>query len=115
MQICKYEYEHKDVHKFICIYAYTYINCIHLYSYIRDDIFQSEIISRRKFKSSQELQDHMISINEIYAKRSDEEWEKILIGNKVFKTTSKTFHDALKKARANNWFLGLDSNWMHEP
>jgi hypothetical protein len=57
----------------------------------------------------------MNSINEIYAKRSDEEWEKILIENKIFKTTSKTFHDALKKARANNWFLGLDSNWMHEP
>lgn len=88
----------------------------HLHEAIfRDDIFQSEILIRRKIKSSEELRKLILLANEIYAKRSDNEWEKILIENKMFKAKTKTFDDALKKARLNNWFLGLDSSWMHEP
>lgn len=86
----------------------------HLHEAIfRDEVFQSEIIVRRNMKSSADLENLVRTTNEEYSKRSDEEWEKILLQNGLFKSNGKLLTDAIKKARTNNFFLGLDSSWMH--
>jgi hypothetical protein len=88
----------------------------HLHEAIfRDDIFQSEVIERRGLKSGTDLLKLITAVNDTYSKRSDEEWEKILLDSKVFKAKSKLLNEAVKKARANHFFLGLDSSWMHSP
>lgn len=81
----------------------------------RDDVFQSEVIERRGLKSGTDLLKLITAVNDTYSKRSDEEWEKILLDSKVFKTKSKMLNEAVKKARVNHFFLGLDSSWMHSP
>lgn len=88
----------------------------HLHEAIfRDEIFQSEVIARLSLKSGTELLKLITAVNESYSKRSDEEWEKILLDSKVFKVKSKSLNEAVKKARLHNFFLGLDSSWMHGP
>ena len=86
----------------------------HLHEAIfRDDVFQSEIIIRRNMKTAEELQKLVKTINVKYSKRTDEEWEIILLQNGLFKSKGKLLTEAVKKARSNNFFLGLDSSWMH--
>lgn len=88
----------------------------HLHEAIfRDDIFQSEVISRRGFKSAADLKELIAVTNEEYGKRSDDEWENILLASKMFKVRGKPMSEAIKKARLNKFFLGLDNAWMHAP
>ena len=84
-------------------------------SILRDDIFQSEIITRRGIKSSTDLKELIRQANENYFKKADSEWEKTLLETKMFKSSGKALSDAVKKARQNNFFLGLDNSWMHAP
>ena len=88
----------------------------HLHEAIfRDDIFQSEIITRRGFKSAADLKELIASVNEEYGRRSDDEWERILLRSKVFKVRGKPMTEAVKKARLHKFFVGLDNSWMHIP
>jgi len=74
----------------------------------RDEIFQNEIIVTHKIKSADALLKFFLSKNQKLSKRTDEEWLNLNggIGN-------KTIEQALKKARAHNFFLGLDKNWFN--
>ena len=86
----------------------------HLHEAIfRDDVFQSEIIIRRNMRTAEDLQKLVKTVNDKYSKRTDEEWELVLLQNGLFKSKGKLLTDAVKKARLNNFFLGLDSSWMH--
>ena len=88
----------------------------HLHEAIfRDDIFQSEVITRRGLKSADDLSELIKLSNEEYGKRSDDEWENILLASKMFKVRGKPMSEAIKKARVNKFFLGLDNSWMHAP
>ena len=79
----------------------------------RDDVFQSEIITRKNIKTSAALIEYIAVINNTLAKRSDDQWEQILITNGLFKSKGKLMDQAIKKARTHNFFLGLDSTWMN--
>ena len=70
-------------------------------------MFQSEIITNQKIKSSEALLKFFLSVNEKLSKRTDEQWLGLNGG------TSKSLEQALKKARAHNFFLGLDKSWLH--
>ena len=79
----------------------------------RDDVFQSEIIIRRNMKTALDLHKLVKATNDKYSKRSDQEWEDILLQNGLFKSKGKLLTEAVKKARSNKFFLGLDPSWMH--
>lgn len=79
----------------------------------RDDLFQSEIIIRRNMKTALDLNKLVTATNDKYSKRSDQEWEVILLQNGLFKSKGKLLTEAVKKARSNKFFLGLDPSWMH--
>lgn len=75
----------------------------------RDEVFQSEIISNQKIKSSEALLNFFLSVNQKLSKRTDNEWLSLHGG-----ASTKNLELALKKARANNFFLGLhDRSWLH--
>lgn len=74
----------------------------------RDEIFQSDIITTHKIKSSEALLKFFLSKNQKLSKRSDEEWLSLSGG-----TGNKSLEQALKKARSYNFYLGLDRNWYH--
>ena len=61
-----------------------------------------------RLESLQNHPENYLSSFEEESKRTDEEWLNLNggIGN-------KTIEQALKKARAHNFFLGLDKNWYH--
>lgn len=87
----------------------------HLHEAIfRDDIFQSEVITRRGLKTAAELREFMLSANKDYSPRSDSQWEQIVLDSKLFKSSGKSLSEAIKKARANKFYLGLDNSWMHQ-
>lgn len=64
-------------------------------------------------RTAEDLQKLVKTVNDKYSKRTDEEWELVLLQNGLFKSKGKLLTDAVKKARLNNFFLGLDSSWMH--
>jgi len=77
----------------------------------RDDVFQSELITNQKIKSSEALLKYFLNINEKLSKRSDDEWLGLYGGGGS--GSSKSLEQALKKAKANKFFLGLDRSWLH--
>ena len=87
----------------------------HLHEAIfRDELFQSGVVERRRIKSHTDLEAIIQSANSMYAKRSMEEWENILIGSRMFKSKGKALTGAVNKAANNNFYLGLDNSWMHD-
>ena len=78
----------------------------------RDDVFQSEVIINQKIKSSEALLKYFLDINEKLSKRSDDEWLGLYGGGSIG-SSSKSLEQALKKAKANKFFLGLDRSWLH--
>ena len=72
----------------------------------RDDVYQSEIITNQKIKSSEALLKYFLDVNEKLSKRSDDEWLGLYGGN------SKSLEQALKKAKQYKFFLGLDKSWF---
>lgn len=81
---------------------------------LRDEVFQADIIGRRGLKSVDELLDVVSEWNKkVAGPRSDQDWEKILLSNGLFKTKNKSLDQAVRKARENDFFLGLDPSWMH--
>jgi len=80
----------------------------------RDDVFQSEIISRKNFKTAKDLLDHIAAVNDTLSKRTDSQWEDVLVANGLFKSKGgKAMEQAIKKARLNKFYIGLDSSWMN--
>ena len=80
----------------------------------RDEVFQSEVITRNNLKTSAALIDFIARTNDKLSKLSDEKWEEILLANGLFKSKGKLMDQAIKKARTHNFFLGLDSTWMNK-
>ena len=73
----------------------------------RDELHRSGLISRRSLDNAQKLTEYFWKVNEKLSKRSDEKWLEI-IGHSI------SHAKAVKKARAFNFFLGLDKTWMDE-
>lgn len=69
---------------------------------LRDEIFQSDFISRRNVTTAGEL---VRAIEEVNASLA-----------KVFRKNNKNKkdNDKREKARENNFYLGLNKTWMHE-
>lgn len=75
----------------------------------RDEVFQSDVVANQKIKSSEALLKFFLSVNQKLSKRTDKEWLGLNGG-----VGNKSLEQALKKARANNFFLGLhDRSWLH--
>lgn len=79
----------------------------------RDDVYQSEIITRKGIQTAKGLIDYIASVNENLSGRSEEHWEQLLIAQGSFKTKGKAMEQAIKKARTNKFYLGLDNSWLH--
>jgi hypothetical protein len=78
----------------------------------RDDVYQSEIITRKNIQTAKGLIDYIASVNEKLAERSEEDWEQLLILHGSFKTKGKAMEQAIKKAKTNKFYLGLDNSWL---
>jgi hypothetical protein len=79
----------------------------------REDLFQSELIIRLGLKSIEDLTRHIKSANIKLGERSDDEWGQRLGVVNAKGVRSKTIDQAIKKARSNGFFLGLDASWMN--
>jgi hypothetical protein len=80
----------------------------------RDSVFESDVLNRRRIMSADALLAHINEVNERYSKRSDGEWEEVVIKSGLIKTKGKALEQAIAKARKFNFFLGLDTSWMYD-
>eukprot|EP00192_Tetraselmis_astigmatica_P006275 CAMPEP_0117673794 /NCGR_PEP_ID=MMETSP0804-20121206/14673_1 /TAXON_ID=1074897 /ORGANISM="Tetraselmis astigmatica, Strain CCMP880" /LENGTH=441 /DNA_ID=CAMNT_0005482577 /DNA_START=57 /DNA_END=1379 /DNA_ORIENTATION=- len=75
---------------------------------LRDDLFQSDLLQKHSIRTPDQLLQLLDDINASLGGRKREEWNDL---NSRLSPAKVSFEDALKKATANKFFLGLDSNW----
>ncbi|CAM9234116.1 unnamed protein product [Choristocarpus tenellus] len=74
----------------------------------RDEIFQSDLIERHGLKTTPQLLNWLLKVNETLGRRGEEKWREVSDGK-----NRKTFSKALTKAQEHNFYLGMDKSWLH--
>jgi len=75
---------------------------------LRDELFQSGIASKKGFTTADELLDWMLAKNEALCKLSDADWKPRR------RTRAKMLPKALEKAKQQQFYLGLEWDWLNE-
>ncbi|CAN0006944.1 unnamed protein product, partial [Phaeothamnion confervicola] len=75
----------------------------------RDEVFQSELITRHGLKTTAQLVGWLLCANEALGR---DKWSSPG-GRAASAPGDKTLDRALQKAHANQFFLGLDKSWLH--
>uniref|UniRef100_A0A7S2XHN0 Uncharacterized protein n=1 Tax=Lotharella oceanica TaxID=641309 RepID=A0A7S2XHN0_9EUKA len=76
---------------------------------LREDLFEADVCGRFNLKSKKELLAWLMAKNTEMAKLDDAAWEQRRGSKKP-----KSFGKALEKARRNNFFLGMDKQWLEK-
>lgn len=74
---------------------------------LRDAIFKANVVGRTGMSSAAQLVEWVKAKNARIAEKSDAEWKESYRGR-----NADTVAKAVDKARANNFFLGLEPNWL---
>ena len=75
---------------------------------LRDELFQSGVVAKKGFKTDEDLLAWMLAKNEELAAIPNAEWKPRR------RTRAKSLTKALDKARLNQFFLGLEWEWLNE-
>eukprot|EP01038_Epipyxis_sp_PR26KG_P004697 gene4697-6596_t len=78
---------------------------------LRDDIFQSNLLTRKSINSTKELIDFLEKTNSELGKQLKKEEKGWTEDNNSGR--SQSFKTAFKKANTNNFFLGMEKNWLY--
>lgn len=74
---------------------------------LRDALFKSNVVGRTGMASADQLVEWVKGKNALVAAKTDAEWKESYRGR-----NPETVAKAVDKARAHNFFLGLEPNWM---
>lgn len=86
-----------------------HLNC----DVIRDEIFASDLMNRLKVTNADDLLKYFLAVNDKFSRRNTSTWHTILDIDPEDATKNKSANNALNKAKANNFYLGLDKTWMN--
>jgi len=85
-----------------------HLNC----DVIRDEIFAADLMNRLQIANSDDLLRYFLAVNDKFSKRNSSVWYRILDIDPDDNSKHKSALTALNKAKANNFFLGLDKSWL---
>jgi hypothetical protein len=75
---------------------------------LRDELFQAGVVTKYGFKTDDELLNWMVAKNDALCKIPHEQWKP------QRRTRAKTLAKALEKAKQQQFYLGLEWDWLNE-